>query len=170
MATATKISSNEYRLMTFPDRAWPELADGELRERSVPTSIHQWIEKKLVGALDRVGLFAFTELHLVLRDGEYRVADTAAFVSFPQGDWPASPPIVTVEIISRTDVMREAIAKCREYRDWGVENVWLVEPANRALYVYGATGLHEVEAFELPAYNLRITLDELLAGIPPQSV
>ena len=169
MATATKISPQEYRLMTFPDRAWPELVDGELRERSVPTFLHQWIEKKLVSALDRAGLVAVTELHLVLAPGEYRVADTAAFVSFPQAEWPDTPPIITVEIISRTDAWREAIAKCREYRDWGVEHVWLVEPANRALYVYGTTGLHEVEAFELPAYNLRITLDELLAGIPPQA-
>jgi len=151
--------------MHFDDRAWPDLVDGELRERDMPTLVHQSIEFNGVIALRRAGLLAVTELHLDMPDG-LRVADVAAYREWPGDGYPDTPPFVTLEVVSPSSHWDEVIEKCQAYFEWGVEHVWLVRHAHRALYVFDRAGLHQVQVFEIPEFDLRITAADLLAGLP----
>lgn len=82
MATqVVRITPEEY--FKLQRRPWPELVGGELRERGLPTNYHSWIQLKLGGYLIGAGLSALSEIHLNLGNGEYRVADLAAFQVFP---------------------------------------------------------------------------------------
>lgn len=46
------------------------------------------------------------------------------------------PPDLAVEVMSRTDRLRDLQAKCLEYLDAGVRLVWLVEPKRQRVTVY----------------------------------
>jgi Uma2 family endonuclease len=93
----------------------------------------------------------------------YRVADVAVFEGQePSEEFPSSPPLIVIEIVSPDDRHTEIVEKLDEYKRWGVPNVWLVDPHSRRLYVYGDSGLAEVKAYELPQYELRLSRDDLV--------
>ena len=51
--------------------------------------------------------------------------------------------------------------KLGQYRSWGIEHIWVVEPELKEFHVFDSHGLMEVKAFELP--GLRIDAAELFA-------
>ena len=69
--------------------------------------------------------------------------------------------MVAIEIASPDDRLTETLKKLEEYRDWGVEHIWLIDPIEKKFYQYDATGLRPVHHFELPQYNFTITLADL---------
>ncbi|MDX2179301.1 MAG: Uma2 family endonuclease [Bryobacteraceae bacterium] len=164
MAVATKISREEYLATEF-DRACPDWIDGELLERDAPRPSHQWIEITGGKLLSACGLCSLNELHLDMPDG-LRVADVAAYREWPRDDYPDHPPLVTLEIASDSNRWNDTVDKAAAHWDWGVRHVWLFQPHRRALYVFDQAGLHQVQVFEIPELNLRITAADLLAGLP----
>jgi Uma2 family endonuclease len=48
------------------------------------------------------------------------------------------------------------LEKLEEYQEAGIPHIWFIDPEHRAFYVYNASGLQRVQAFELPAYGLTI--------------
>lgn len=51
--------------------------------------------------------------------------------------------------------------KLDEYRAWGVSHVWLVDPVNKKLFVYGYEGLLQVPAFRLPEHGAEMPAAEI---------
>ena len=71
-----------------------------------------------------------------------RIPDVAVFhPQEPAELVPSDPPLVVVEIVSREDRHTEIIQKFEEYRAWGVPHIWLADPWQRQLSVYGDNGL-----------------------------
>jgi Uma2 family endonuclease len=54
-----------------------------------------------------------------------------------QGDW-AVVPNLAVEVISPNDALPKVLEKVREYFHFGVQQVWLVIPSERQVYLYEA--------------------------------
>ena len=173
MATqAIRISPEEYLHMTFLDRPDAELVEGELRERAMPVSIHGWLQAAfaiLFRLQTSSRLFALPEVRMHLGGGEYRVPDVAVFDHFPP-PVPQLPPLVTIEILSAEDRHRVVLSKCAEYQQWGVGHIWLVDPYLKLLQVYSPSGLANTEALELPEHGVRITLADLLDGLPEDAL
>jgi Uma2 family endonuclease len=161
---AVKLTPEEYLKLNI--RPWPELVDGELRRRSPPTPTHSWIQGSIQGLLKSEGLLPFPELHVIVAAGEYRVVDIAVYESFPDGPYPATPAFATIEIVSPSDTRNDVLVKCREYLEWGVPNIWVIDPNRRTLHTYSHRGLETVELLELRDHNVRIALNDLLAGLP----
>ena len=46
--------------------------------------------------------------------------------------------------------------------DWGVPNIWLIDPRLGQLAHYGTTGLIEVIELALPEFHFSVTLKDLL--------
>ncbi len=84
------------------------------------------------------------------------------FRTFPERV-PASPPHIVIEIISPDDRYYELMKKFDEYRAWGVEHIWIVEPDTQKFHVYESRGLIEVKQFDQPEAGIRIAADELFA-------
>ena len=74
---------------------------------------------------------------------------------------PDHPPLVAIEILSPDDRIGYVVPKLDEYRRWGVAHIWVADPEDRKLLVYGADGLHEVEQLELPALGIVLTKNEI---------
>jgi Uma2 family endonuclease len=159
MATTAQLTVEKY-LNTPYGEYEPEFVNGEIIERSMPTPFHGWLTHLLSMRLHTAGYCLIASR---MRPGKnvIRIPDLSVFHQFPSERVPASPPFVTVEIVSPDDRHEDLIRKLEEYRLWGVEHVWLVEPELRKFHVYDSRGLMEVRAFELP--GLRIDAAELFA-------
>jgi Uma2 family endonuclease len=158
MASTTLLTVEEY-LKTHYE--WePEYVRGELIERAMPNKIHA----RLVALLTRRlpdALYCYVEFRMRLPESVFRIPDLAAFRDEPD-DFPAAPPLVTVEVTSPDDPLSEILRKCEEYRAWGVPNIWVIESEVRKFYVYTA-GLSEVDRFDLAEFGFSVSAESLFA-------
>ena len=46
--------------------------------------------------------------------------------------------------------------KLKEYSDWGVPHIWLVDSCRRTLHVYDKGALTEVSALTIPEYEVQL--------------
>jgi Uma2 family endonuclease len=158
----TQISEPEYFKMRFEDLE-PEFVHGELIERSMPTLIHGWLQALLIIRLRPAG-FPVIAVRMRLAAGVIRIPDVALFVgSLPAEQVPTHPPFVVIEITSPDDRHVEVLRKLEDYRTWGVQHIWLIQPELRKFHVYESGSLREVGQFDLPDFNLRIDAGELFA-------
>jgi Uma2 family endonuclease len=162
MSTRALVPVEEYLRMSFegPD---PEYLDGELVERNLGDDSHSSTQAKLAiyfgKHLDRLKIR--TEIHMRLAPTRIRIADFAVFLEKPAERIPVSPPYIVVEIVSPGDRYIEIHEKLEEYRGWGIQHIWLVDPASRNLSVYDDAGLREVPVLELPEYELTIQKSDI---------
>jgi Uma2 family endonuclease len=162
MASTTLLTAEQYLESYGSAKHAPELVRGELVHRSMPKWIHARLQGMLYARLETAGMAA-TELHLRLADDVIRIADVAMYLQEPDEELPSKPPLVVVEIVSPDDRLEDVIERLKDYRAWGVEHIWLVEPRWKEFYIFDSRGLTEVKAFELP--NLRIEAADLFAQI-----
>ena len=165
MAAKTQVPVEEYLRMSFdgPDR---EYRDGEIVERNVGENQHSAIQWRLAGiffVLSRTKpLFGRPELRLKVGPRDYLIPDLSIFAGEPPNEsYPSLPPYVAAEVLSPDDRMRDATAKLEVYRQWGVPNIWLIDPYSKRLYVYGDNGLHEVTSYSLSDYQVTLPADEI---------
>jgi Uma2 family endonuclease len=77
------------------------------------------------------------------------------------------PPLIAIEILSPEDTLRAMQEKAAQYRRFGIENIWIVDPEPRIAYRYTAAGLEEVHTGELtvPETPIRVVLNEMFAEL-----
>lgn len=167
MATQVLISPEEYLKMPFEGPGF-EYIEGQLVERPMPTFLHCKMQALLcmlfAELVKKFGIQVASEMrHPLAVNRRYRVSDVAVYSAQqdPFVAYPAAPPIVAIEILSPEDRMSEVLQKCTEYQTWGVPHIWLIDPENKKLYIYDATGLHPAQSLPLPQYDFAITLADL---------
>ena len=161
MASATQpvVSLSDYLTTSFEWPA-PEFVDGELVERREPRLPHSIAQGRCLRVLARAPesaqLIAGPELRLRSSVSRIRVADVAVFKGArPTEQIPSTPPFIVIEVVSRDDRYVDILTKLEEYRAWGVQHVWLVDPWFRKLNVY-KHGLEEVERLQAPECEISI--------------
>ena len=152
-----------------PDR---EFVNGRIEERNLGEKEHSIIQRFLtvLFALKRAewGVEVFPELRTQTAARNFRVPDVLvvrAGESFER--YVTRPPLIAVEILSPEDTLRAMQGKAAEYRRFGVENVWIIDPEPRIAYRYTTAGLEEVHSGELtvPGTPIRMVLSELFAEL-----
>jgi len=152
-----------------PDR---EFVNGRIEERNLGEKEHSIIQRFLtvLFALKRAewGVEVFPELRTQTAARNFRVPDVLvvrAGESFKR--YVTRPPLIAVEILSPEDTLRAMQGKAAEYRRFGVENVWIIDPEPRIAYRYTTAGLEEVHSGELtvPGTPIRMVLSELFAEL-----
>ena len=162
MATKALITPELYLATRFERE--PELVRGELVERPLPTLTHGRTQQRLAVRLDGVG-FCCTEVRMRLTEDLYRIPDVAVFAgSGPTDQVPSSPPLLVVEISSPDDRLDAMLQKLEEYRTWGVQHIWLVEPDLKQMHVYQDGSLAQVSRLELPQFGFAVTAAELFGA------
>jgi Uma2 family endonuclease len=160
MGTRAALPVAEYLRTSYPDLD-KEYRDGELVERSLPDYLHSKTQGLLIALLVAVRrvfpVFVCPELRLQIRPGLYRIPDVAVFYpDEPQDRVPSTPPLVAIEILSLDDRIADVRDKLAEYRAWGVQHVWLVDPHSKRMYTCDV-GLVEVAALKIPELGIEIT-------------
>jgi len=160
----------EYLRTTWsPDR---EFVDGRIEERNLGEKEHSILQRYLtvLFVINRAAwkVEVFPELRTQTQSRRFRVPDvlvTRSGDSFER--YITRPPLIAIEILSPEDTLSAMKAKCSEYRAFGVEHVWIIDPEARLAYLSTESGLQEVTAGELIVEGtpVRVVLSEMFAEL-----
>jgi Uma2 family endonuclease len=168
MATKAEITAEQYLHMTFEHDA--EFVRGEIVERSMPDNVHSLIQFLILMEIGRLiqshPLFPRPELRLRLSPDVYRIPDISVFAGKPPHERvPSTPPLLVIEILSKDDRHHDLMQKLDEYRVWGVQNIWVVDPLAKRLAVYSSAGLQNVSSLALANYPFELTPSVLFSDL-----
>jgi Uma2 family endonuclease len=152
-----------------PDR---EFVDGRIEERNLGEKEHSILQRFLTVLFainrDKWGAEVFPELRTQTKARNFRVPDVLVTRSGEKFDrYVTQPPLIAIEILSPEDSMSAMQAKAAEYRQFGVEHVWIIDPEPRMVYRYTGTALEQVQTGELvvPGTPIRVALSEMFAEL-----
>lgn len=152
-----------------PDR---EFVDGRIEERNLGEKEHSIIQGYLtfLFMLKRAewGIEVFPELRTQTQATRFRVPDVLVVPTGQKFDqYVTQPPLIAIEILSPEDRLGAMQAKAAEYRRFGIENIWIIDPEPRIVYSYSGTALDEVHGGELTVSgtSIRVSLAEMFAEL-----
>jgi Uma2 family endonuclease len=169
MATGTLVSLEKYLSKVYdPDC---EYIDGELIERNRGESDHAGLQAVITALLynqrREYGVHVFPELRVQVAETRYRIPDITVTKNKVRGQILREPPFfLCIEILSPDDRASRLQVKIDDYLSFGVENVWIIDPAERKGWSYTREGRHEsTEVLTTSAPNLSISLAEIFEAL-----
>jgi Uma2 family endonuclease len=131
-----------------------EYEDGVVVERNVGEFEHSFLQTILAtiftNNMDAWGVFGLTEQRIQIAPRHFLIPDVCVLrLGAPTEDILTHPPLIAIEIMSPEDTMRRATKKAAEYLQFGIENVWVIDPNARVAYRGGSSGLERVSGGEL---------------------
>lgn len=165
MATATLIPVEDYLRSSWdPDR---ESVDGAVLERNLGELPHSYLQTTFWNLFRSRGLHAFVELRTQVKQRRFRIPDVLAMREAPKSRFIQIPPFIVVEILSPEDRVSALGDKIDDYLDFGVPNIWPVDPARRMISSWTRQGSHVFTgAAATSDGSVSITLEEIFAGMP----
>ena len=115
-----------------------------------------------------MGIEVFPELRTQTRTTRFRVPDVQVMRAADKFDrYVAQPPLIAIEILSPEDRLAAMQSKAAEYRQFGVENIWIIDPEQRIAYRYAGSALEEVHTGELTVLGtpIRLVLSDMFAEL-----
>jgi Uma2 family endonuclease len=133
MATALHIPIHEYLGIIYrPDR---EYVDGEIRERNLGKYEHARIQAMLArwfgNREQEWGAQVVTEQRVQVSSTRVRIPDVTLLTLGAQPDVIVDPPLLVIEILSPDDTYSDTQERAKDYREMGVETVWIIDPKTR---------------------------------------
>jgi Uma2 family endonuclease len=152
-----------------PDR---EFVDGRIEERNLGEKEHSILQRFLTilfgNNRDSWQVEVFPELRTQTKARNFRVPDVLVMRTGEKFErYVTQPPLVAIEILSPEDSLHAMQEKAAEYRAFGVEHIWIVDPATRIAYVYTGSALEEAQtgALTVPGTPIRVVLSEMFAEL-----
>jgi Uma2 family endonuclease len=170
MASATQISATEYLSTSYrPDR---DLVDGQLIERNMGEFDHSKLQMALAAWFHNRqrewNIHALPEQRVQVARDRFRIPD----ICIISRDQPIEqiithPPLICIEILSKDDSLHSMRARINDYLDFGVVNIWILDPVARDAYICDRTGLHapQTAVLEVPNTPISIPLPDLFAEL-----
>ncbi|MGD0913895.1 MAG: Uma2 family endonuclease [Terracidiphilus sp.] len=160
----------EYLSTTWsPDR---EYVDGRIEERNLGEKEHSLIQRYLtfLFMLKRTewAVEVFPELRTQIAARNFRVPDVLVIrAGEPFDRYLKHPPMIAIEILSPEDRLTAFQEKAAQYRVFGIENIWIVDPERRIAYRYTGSALEEERSGELAVTGtpIRVVLSEMFAEL-----
>jgi Uma2 family endonuclease len=154
----TLVSVDEYLSTSYrPD---VDYVDGHLEERHGGEKSHGQMVGKLWLLLRQMpGVFAFMETRTQVLPDRYRVPDVCAYLDQePDQQVFTTPPYLCIEVLSPTDRMSRALRVTQDYLQMGVNNVWIVDPLDEAVYVCDQAGRFYIVTGEIGTTDGRVVI------------
>ena len=149
-----------------------EYVGGAIEERDLGEFEHSFLQLFLgsifVTHRTEWGVTAVSEQRMQTQPNRYRVPDLTILRSgTPREKVLTRPPLLVIEILSPEDTMRRIAAKAAEYRAFGIENVWVIDPYARVAYRGTEAGLELVRSSELtiPGTPILVVPQEIFAEL-----
>jgi len=165
MATSTLVPVEEYlKTMYHPDC---DYVDGMIVERNLGEINHAWVQGNLVNFFRsryrETGITAIPELRFQTKPTRFRVPDVVVTRGKPDEQILTKPPLLCIEILSPEDRIPNINTKIKEYLDFGVPVVWLVEPTERRIWIYRANGMEEAtgESIKLDGTDTEVPFSQI---------
>jgi len=170
MATTAHIPLSEYLETSYrPDR---EYVDGELRERNVGKWEHARLQLLLAvwfGTHEKQwGITGSTEQRIQVSPNRVRIPDLAFMPVGPQPDVLTDPPLLVIEILSPDDTYSDTQERAQDYRNMGIETVWIIDPKTRTGRMCSGSKWTEARRLEVSGTPLYVELDSIFGQIHSQ--
>jgi Uma2 family endonuclease len=164
MSTTAFVPVEEYLRRTEKPNC--EYIDGALVPKSMPTTLHAWIQSVLISILGKQGKFALPELTVRITPSKFLVPDIAIVGSL-QFPYPSDPAELCVEILSPEDRLGAMLAKCEQYHAWGVPFCWVIDPVKQVAWEYplGGEPSRVDRTGDLRAGSLTVRMEDLFAQL-----
>lgn len=146
MASAqTLVSVEEYLKTSYsPDC---DYVDGVVEERNLGERDHAWIQTQIAtwftSKFRKTGIAGIVEWRFQTRATRFRIPDVTVVRGKPDEKILTKPPLLCIEILSPEDRLSRVNARIKEYLDFGVPAVWLVDPEEKTVWIYRQTGMEE---------------------------
>ncbi len=165
-----ELSLEEYLSSSYrPDC---DFVDGQSEERNVGTFNHSrivmWLICNLSDTHEPLEVLALPSLRMRVAPTRVRVPDVCVIErTSPHEQILTHPPLVAIEVLDEEDCFSATIRKLADFRLFGIQNIWVIDPEPRYVYRYTAVGLEEVKTGELtvPETPIRVVLSELFAEL-----
>jgi Uma2 family endonuclease len=164
------VSVREY--LTTSYRPDCDYVDGRIEERNVGEFEHALLQTLLGQAFmnkrDAWGVLALTDVRIQVKTSNFRVPDvTVIRAGTPRERILTHPPLLVIEILSPEDRLSRMSERTDEYLDFGIENIWIIDPARRLAYRVTRAGFELAPAGEItvPETPIRVVLSELFAEL-----
>lgn len=160
MAAGTQLSVKEYLATTFrPDC---DYVDGVVEERNVGEFDHAWLQGKFVhlfmSATRETGLLALIALRMHLKPTTVRIPDVCVISGKPNEQVLTHPPLLCIEILSKDDTISKMNERIRDYLEFGVPAVWVVDPREKRIWIYRGSGLEEAAGNAVTVDGTNVTI------------
>ncbi len=152
-----------------PDR---EFVDGRIEKRNLGEKEHSIVQRYLtfLFMLKRTewDVEVFPELRTQTKVRNFRVPDVLVMKAADKfSRYVTRPPLISIEILSPEDTLGKMRDKAAEYRQFGVEHIWIIDPEKRTAYRFVEGTLEEAKsgALTVPGTPIRVDLPELFAEL-----
>ena len=166
MSSTTLVTVQEYVASSYrPDC---DYIDGELRERNLGEIEHSFLQGLIFACFwnrqREWSVFPLVGQRVQVATTRFRVPDITVLKSGqPRDSIVTVPPYVLIEILSKDDSLRSMQERVDDYLHFGVEHVWILDPALRRAYICDRTGFHEPQSGTLavPGTPIQLVLADL---------
>ena len=164
MTTATLVPVAEYLASSYePDC---DYIDGEVLERNMGELGHGVLQLRigtwLMARAERYGIYPGVEVRVRISDQRYRIPDIVVLAAdAPRDPVIVHPPMLCVEILSRSDTLSSIWKRIEDYFSIGVPVCWIVDPASHDAFIATPAGLKKVTDGFLRAGEIEVPLTEV---------
>jgi Uma2 family endonuclease len=117
---------------------------------------------------DAWGVIALTDVRVQVKATRFRVPDlTVLRAGTPRERILTHPPLLVIEILSPEDRLSRMTDRCGDYLEFGIENIWILDPVRSQSYRVTKAGLELSPSGEItvPGTPIRVALGELFAEL-----
>jgi Uma2 family endonuclease len=165
MAASTQISVDEYLKTVYrPDC---DYVDGVVEERNLGERDHSGIQRNLIAFFHskfrKTGIEAWPEWRFQVKPTRFRVPDVIVTRGTPDEQILKTAPLVCIEILSPEDTVSRLNDRVRDYLEFRVPVVWVIDSAERRVWIYRATGMQEAtgNSVHLDGTDIEVPFSEI---------
>jgi Uma2 family endonuclease len=168
MATTTQISLETYLTTSYePDC---DYVDGVLEERNVGEFDHNMVQRAILFWFylheREWRIRSIQEQRTKVASTKVRIPDVCVFSrDVPIEQVFTKPQLIAVEVLSPEDRHSRVDARLKNFRDFGVPNLWVVDPETRTGWDCSDGSWVRKERFEVAGSPIYLSLPELFAKI-----
>ena len=149
-----------------------DYVDGRVEERNLGEYDHGLLQA-LLGALfinnrETWGVRAVTDVRTQVKGTRFRCPDVSVLrANAPKEQILTHPPLIAIEILSPEDRLSRFQERIDDYLAFGIEYIWILDPATRRAWTADRFGLHLAQTGELsvPETPIRVVLSAIFAEL-----
>ena len=137
---------------------------GEYEHSTLQTAIASWFFERR----KEWKISVTTEYRTRVAPTRVRIPDVSIFpAGGPVEKVRVTPPLLTIEILSPEDRLPRVLTRLNDFVSMGVQHLWVIDPAERAAYLYTTNGLQLVEGPRLavPGSPIYLDLPEIFSAL-----
>ena len=140
--------------------------DGEIQERNLGEFDHAAVQAFLTSWFFQHrhdwALQVLPEIRIRVAERRVRIADVCLIArNHPVEQVLTTPPLAVIEILSPEDRISRYHERLGDYRQMGIANVWVIDPATRVGYDCSTSAWLPVEEFRIAGTPISLRLSDL---------